>query len=95
VRWKGRILYVLYGHTHTPGQVAICAAGPPPRGQERVYLNTGTWRPTNHQSVKKQGFMSWKNLTYSIIYKPGEKVSAGRRVGYPTFETWTGAQKDF
>jgi hypothetical protein len=92
---QGKILYVLYGHTHTPDQRAIEVTGQPPNEQDRVYLNTGTWRPTHRQGLTRQGFITWKNLTYTLLYKPGEKVSGGRVLDYPAFESWTGGLKDF
>jgi UDP-2,3-diacylglucosamine pyrophosphatase LpxH len=83
------VSYVLYGHTHRPDQVAIdvsdrCSC---------VYLNTGTWRPAHRQTLAKTGFIAWKNLTYTIIYRPGEKPSRGEVTQAPAFETWTGGLK--
>jgi hypothetical protein len=70
-----------------------------------MYMNTGTWRSGYELALRGTSFASWKNLTYTIVYRPGETVSrkevpgnpaAGRAVlGYPTFETWTGGLKDF
>jgi UDP-2,3-diacylglucosamine pyrophosphatase LpxH len=88
--WKERILYVLYGHTHVPDQRAIDVFGPALQPGNRVYLNTGTWRPYQRQALTKRGFVQWKNLTYVIIYKRGETLADGRLVDSPVFETWTG-----
>ncbi|GAE44968.1 hypothetical protein [Mesobacillus boroniphilus] len=85
------IQYVLYGHTHSPLKrtVEIIKEKNKSKQKERVYLNTGTWRPSYHQSFKENGFSKWKNLTYTIIYKPGE-MFAGTPVKLPVFELWTG-----
>ena len=91
--WKNRISYVLYGHTHVPDQRAIDIIGSAPDETGRVYINTGMWRPSQNQGVTG-GFVSWKNLTYSIIYQPGERPSEGKTKQFPTFETWSGALKD-
>ena len=95
-------LYVLYGHTHLPQQVPIevLTQG----DQPRVYLNTGTWRPSHQQGIKGKGFISWKGMTYSMIYHPDDdplsqsarqpfqRAESGDR--YPTFEVWTGALEE-
>nr|WP_251009604.1 MULTISPECIES: metallophosphoesterase [unclassified Bacillus (in: firmicutes)] len=83
--------YVLYGHTHNPfkGTVEIIKEKNKSKQKERVYLNTGTWRPRYHHSIKENGFSKWNNLTYTIIYKPGE-MFAGIPVKHPVFEHWTG-----
>ncbi|RSD25430.1 hypothetical protein [Mesobacillus subterraneus] len=83
--------YVLYGHTHDPYKKTIGIVKEKNRAKqkERVYLNTGTWRPKYHQALKENGFSKWNNLTYTIIYKPGE-MFAGTPVKTPLFELWTG-----
>lgn len=91
--WKGKIQYVLYGHTHVPEQKAISVLGRAGAERDRVYLNTGMWRPAYDQGVTN-GFVAWKNLTYTIIYQPGERVSKDMVAKHPTFEVWTGALKD-
>ena len=35
-------------------------------------------------------FASWKELTYQLVYKPGELVSGGHFMEYPAIESWTG-----
>jgi hypothetical protein len=74
---------VVYGHTHEARTVPL---GRTADGQDRFYLNTGTWRrvwergstdgPAGH-------FAGWRVMTYVVIYAPDE--GGGR-----TFETWTG-----
>lgn len=87
---RDQILYVLYGHTHNPCQFAIGSIGDAPNERYRLYLNTGTWRPHHLQSVTKEDFVSWRNLTYTLLYRPGETVSGGGTMDYPALETWTG-----
>lgn len=87
---RDRILYVLYGHTHNPCQFPIGAIGDPPDERYRLYFNTGTWRPHHLQSITKQDFVSWRNITYVLFYRPGETVSGGGTMSYPAVESWTG-----
>ena len=87
---RDQVLYVLYGHTHNPCQFAIGSIGDAPNERYRIYLNTGTWRPHHLQSVTKEDFVSWRNLTYTLLYRPGETVSGGGTMAYPALETWTG-----
>ncbi|WP_147532792.1 metallophosphoesterase [Bacillus marasmi] len=82
--------YLLYGHTHQPLQKAINIID---KDKEQLYLNTGTWRPAYYQTTSKTGFTSWNNLTYTIIYQPGE-FHAGKTIIKPRFEVWTGAMKN-
>jgi hypothetical protein len=82
-------LYVLYGHTHTAAQIPVENTE---NNEARVYLNTGTWRPHARQGINKKGFLTWKNLTYTILYHPDhDPNSPAAKAGYPTFETWTGS----
>jgi UDP-2,3-diacylglucosamine pyrophosphatase LpxH len=88
------IQYVLYGHTHTPAQLPIDTlfSEGDQLGRPRVYLNTGTWRPRYRQARSRNGFLSWKNLTFTLIYHPHiDPKSPAAELGYPTFETWTGS----
>ena len=89
---SNRFQYVLYGHTHDPYRKSIdIIKGKHKNDQkERVYINTGTWRPSYQQAVSEKGFSKWNNLTFTIIYKPGE-IFAGKLVDSPVFEIWTGA----
>jgi hypothetical protein len=36
------------------------------------------------------GFASWKEITYALLYRPGELVSGGHALEYPALESWTG-----
>jgi UDP-2,3-diacylglucosamine pyrophosphatase LpxH len=84
------IYYIMYGHTHAARQVPIEVIGEPPTERYRVYFNTGTWRPTHRMLLGGDGFASWKEITYSLIYRPGEIVSGGHIMDYPAVEAWTG-----
>jgi hypothetical protein len=83
-----RIRYVAYGHTHDPLQVPIRVVETPPGATEYVYLNTGTWCARYYKAKEGLGFVKWKNLTYSVFYKAGE-----RGTNFPVYETWTGTLK--
>lgn len=85
-----QIYYVLYGHTHLARQLPVQVLGEPPNERYRVYFNTGTWRPTHRRLVDGKGFASWKEITYVLVYRPGEVVSGGHTMGYPAAESWTG-----
>lgn len=85
------ILYAVYGHTHTPEQAAVSVIGEGATERERVYVNTGTWRPSHRRALDDTGFATWNNVTISYVYKPGEINGLGHRARYPTFETWTGS----
>lgn len=89
------IYYVLYGHTHEPIQVPIQVVDTfDGRQRELVYINTGTWR-TRHREASVRGFISWKTLTYTILYNKKEDLASGQKEKpFPTFETWTGALKE-
>jgi UDP-2,3-diacylglucosamine pyrophosphatase LpxH len=84
------IYYVMYGHTHAARQVPIAVVGDPPNERYRVYFNTGTWRPTHRLLLGGDGFASWKEITYALVYRPGEIVSGGHTMDYPALEGWTG-----
>ena len=84
------IYYVMYGHTHLARQVPIGVIGDPPNERYRVYFNTGTWRPTHRALLGNDGFASWKEITYALVYRPGEIVSGGHTTDYPALESWTG-----
>jgi len=38
----------------------------------------------------RDGFASWKEITYALVYRPGEIVSGGHTLDYPALESWTG-----
>lgn len=85
-----QIYYLMYGHTHVARQVPIEVIGEAPTERYRVYFNTGTWRPTHRMLLGGDGFASWKEITYALVYRPGEVVSGGHIMGYPALEAWTG-----
>lgn len=76
--------YVVYGHTHDPLVVALRIR----KGNEQLYLNTGTWRTRYVKAERDGSFISWHNLTYLIFYRDDERP--GREAH---FETWTGTLK--
>lgn len=77
--------YVVYGHTHDPLVVPLRRRFQ----QEQLYLNTGTWRARHTKSQMDASFVSWKNMTYVIFFRPQERP--GRQA---LFETWTGTLKE-
>ena len=77
-----RFRYVAYGHDHEPELLPLFTDRP---GWGRLYLNTGTWRRVWQKAAQDGSFCSWKNQTYVIFYRDGERDAA-----YPVFETWTG-----
>ncbi|MEJ2672214.1 MAG: metallophosphoesterase [Deltaproteobacteria bacterium] len=83
-----RIRYVVYGHTHDPLLSAVRSTPGTPYPFDQVYLNTGTWRGRFFQTTQGDAFISWKNMTYVIFYRQGERDNP-----YPVFETWTGSLK--
>ena len=80
----------MYGHTHFARQIPVEVIGEPPTERYRVYFNTGTWRPTHRMLQGGDGFASWKEITYALVYRPGETVSGGHAMDYPAIESWTG-----
>ena len=89
------IVYIVYGHTHEPKQVPLQVIHHPSGEIERVYLNTGTWRARHRHGEHGDGFITWKDLTYVILYNKDESPSVHAPVlQYPTFETWSGALKE-
>jgi UDP-2,3-diacylglucosamine pyrophosphatase LpxH len=84
------VYYVMYGHTHAAKQTPIGVIGDAPNERYRIYVNTGTWRPTHRMLLGRDGFASWKEITYALLYRPGETVSGGQVLDYPALESWTG-----
>jgi len=80
---KSEYRYCIMGHTHNPMQVPVRITS---QGIEQVYLNTGTWR-ARHIKGLGGGFVTLKNLTYTIIYSKEESENQ-------EFETWTGSLKE-
>lgn len=77
--------HVVYGHTHEPRQVPLQLVD----GIKHIYLNSGTWRARHRCCQNGYGFITWKDLTYVIIYNKDESP-----LEYPSFETWSGNLKD-
>ena len=75
--------YCILGHTHNPMQVPIRITS---KGIEQMYLNTGTWR-AKHTKGLSGGFITLKNLTYTIVYSKKENP-------HQELETWTGSLKE-
>jgi len=82
--FDSRLRYVVHGHTHDPLVMPIRTRDT----GEQIYLNTGTWRGRYTKATRDGSFVSWKNMTYVIFYKPEE-----RGTPFPVFETWTGTLK--
>ncbi len=82
--FDSRLRYLVHGHSHDPLVMPIRTRG----SLEQVYLNTGTWRTRYQKATRDRSFVSWKNMTYVIFYKPEE-----REMPIPAFETWTGTLK--
>jgi UDP-2,3-diacylglucosamine pyrophosphatase LpxH len=80
---KSEYRHCIMGHTHNPMQVPIRITS---KGIDQVYLNTGTWR-ARHIKGLGGGFVTLKNLTYTIVYSQEENK-------YQQFETWTGSLKE-
>lgn len=83
--------FILYGHTHKCDQRLIgFTSGKGSEARPRMYLNTGMWRPLHNEGVGG-GFSSWENLSYTVIYEPGEQWKGGLACERPMFEVWQGA----
>jgi len=80
---KSEYRHCIMGHTHNPMQVPIRVTS---KGIDQVYLNTGTWR-ARHIKGLSGGFVTLKNLTYTIVYSQEENK-------YQQCETWTGSLKE-
>ncbi len=94
VETAGRVLYVVYGHTHAADVRPVGFVGDPPNDHERIYINTGTWRPVHRQGDAGDDWLSWKSLTYTIFYREGEHAGSQLVKGAPAFEAWTGTIND-
>ena len=91
---RDAILYVAYGHTHMPVQRPIEVVQQNGRQRDRIYLNTGTWRPHMIPSPTHRGFARFDNLDFTLIYKPGERMWGEHVSGWASFEAWAGTFKD-
>lgn len=79
--------FIIYGHTHHHEIISLDTHGNPPREQNQLYINSGTWHTYFDLAVKdvtEQKFIPYQTLTYLTFYKDGERE--GRH-----FETWSGA----
>lgn len=83
--------FVIYGHTHRPGEVAL-------RGDadiQDVYLNTGTYRPGIFRA-EQRGFIGWNRLAYVCVASAEEAIFEtpvfGLTRGGPAFVAWVGAR---
>ncbi len=86
--------HVVFGHSHRPAEEAIRVdrlydGDKLLETRERLYLNTGTWRPRFERTHDRRDFVSMKGLTYVIVYSAQEGREPRHRV-----ETWTGMLKD-
>ncbi|HXF85076.1 MAG TPA: hypothetical protein VNK49_06770 [Anaerolineales bacterium] len=84
---NGSADFIVYGHTHHHEIVSLDSQGSPPREQNQLYINSGTWHTYFDLAIKnieEQKFIPYQTLTYLTFYKEGERE--GRR-----FETWSGA----
>ncbi len=89
---KSGMHYAIYGHTHQFDQLALDVLN----GHEKIYFNSGTWRPRLHLTANKREFVEWKEMTYLIFYGHDEDRIKDKE-GQPTaihkgssFENWTG-----
>jgi len=85
-----QIHYIAYGHSHVFAQRAMRVEN----RQEKVYFNSGTWRPRFVQADNHRDFVSWKEMSYLVYYGPDEdliKGNAHRNKGV-SFETWAGTK---
>ena len=59
---------VISGHTHFP-EVSLMSAK---KGDERYYINTGTWRNTIPATRNFEGFGRLKTMTKVIVFQPSD-----------------------
>jgi UDP-2,3-diacylglucosamine pyrophosphatase LpxH len=84
---RSGIHYVTYGHTHTYEQVALRQL----EGHEKIYFNSGTWRPRHVQAKNRQDFVGWKEMAYLVFYNEREDpLRRGPGDKGVSFETWSG-----
>ena len=81
------IHYVAYGHTHQFQQAALRKTA----DHEKIYFNSGTWRPRFSRADNGIDFVKWKEMTYLVFYGANEdKLRGSDRYKGVSFETWTG-----
>lgn len=77
--------FFVMGHTHyaevVPLRTYVDNAGVV---NEKIYINTGTWRTVHVQGIEGNYFISYKTMTIAGFFTPDERK--GR-----AFEYWTGA----
>ncbi|MCC7539352.1 MAG: hypothetical protein IT379_24220 [Deltaproteobacteria bacterium] len=81
--------YVVCGHTHQFEQVALKVVN----GHEKLYLNSGTWRPRFFLADNKRDFVEWKEMTYLVFFAQDEDLSGFEnppRSKGRSMLTWTG-----
>ncbi len=82
--------YVVYGHTHKFAQVPLRVVN----GHEKLYLNSGTWRPRFTRTEAGHHWVPWKEMTYLIFFRADEDpLSAEPDNQTPkgnSLLTWTG-----
>ncbi len=80
--------YVVYGHTHEYEQAALRVV----EGHEKIYVNSGTWRPRFFLADNREDFVEWKEMTYLVFFTPEEDLGGyeGHYKGHSML-TWTGS----
>lgn len=80
--------YVVYGHTHQFEQTALRVDD---QGHEKLYLNSGTWRPRFFLADDKRSFVEWKEMSYLVFFTKDEDQDGigGPQKGH-SLQTWTG-----
>ncbi|MCC7537511.1 MAG: hypothetical protein IT379_14905 [Deltaproteobacteria bacterium] len=80
--------YAVYGHTHEFEQTALRVDE---TGHEKLYLNSGTWRPRFFLADDRKSFVEWKEMTYLVFFTKDEDQGGigGPQKGH-SFHTWTG-----
>ncbi len=76
---------IISGHTHFP-EVSLMSAK---KGDERYYINTGTWRNTIPATRNFEGFGRLKTMTKVIVFQPSENSSRKNEAGW-SFHFLTG-----
>lgn len=83
--------FVAYGHTHVPAVLPLGML----RGEEALYVNTGTWRDRIVPSPlggDAQRFVQVRQLTYAAYFLP-EEDAREKAPGTLSVEVWTGSKK--
>lgn len=83
--------FVAYGHTHVPAVLPLGEL----RGEEAVYVNTGTWRDRIFPSPLRgdaKRFVQVRQLTFAAFFLP-EEDARDKQPGTLSFEVWTGNKK--